>query len=59
MTVSAAIEQVVKSPQKRYTREEARQLLQKYGVLTKDGNVSKAYSHIVVKADNEKENGKK
>lgn len=53
-----AIDQVLNAPQKNYSKKEAQQLLQKYGVLTKKNTVSKAYSSIVVKVEKHKDESK-
>ena len=53
--MTVAIDQALNAPQKDYSKKEAQDLLQKYGVLTKKNNVSKAYSSIVVKVEKQKD----
>ena len=49
-TMFLAIDQALKTPQTKYSKKEAQELLQKYGVLTKQNTITTAYRGIVVKA---------
>ncbi len=53
-----AIQQVLDSPPKKYTKEEAQAMLRKYGVLNADNSVTEEYSHIFVRKE-EKEDVRK
>lgn len=59
MKNATIIEEVIRSPKREYTISEAQQMLRKYGVLTTKNNVTKAYSHIVVKTKDGRRNGSK
>ena len=50
-TMAFAIDQALKAPHPNYSKKEAQELLQKYGVLTKQNTVTKAYRGIVVQAE--------
>ena len=54
MSPSEAIDQAIKAPKKRFTKEEAQAMLRKYGVLTRSNNISKAYKDIIIKTGTEK-----
>ena len=56
--VASAINEVLKSPTKKYTPEEAQLKLRNCGIFTKNNNVKPAYKNIVVKVGDHK-NGKK
>ena len=56
--VASAIDEVLKSPTKSYTKEEAQFVLQKCGIFTRNNNVKVAYKSIVVKVEKNKD-GKK
>ena len=56
--VASAIDEVLRSPTKRYTKEEAQSILRNCGVFTRNNNVKPAYKDIVVKVD-KKKNGQK
>ena len=49
-TMAFTIDQALKAPHPNYSKKEAQELLQKYGVLTKQNTVTKAYREIVVQA---------
>lgn len=49
--ITIAIDQVLNTPPKDYTKKEAQELLQRHGVLTKKNTVTKAYSGIIVKVE--------
>ena len=51
---SLAIERVINAPQRKYTKQEAQDMLRRYGVLTKNNTVSKAYREIIVRNDAKK-----
>ena len=44
-----AVERVISSPPKKYTKQEAQALLRKYGVLDANNSVTEEFSHIFVK----------
>lgn len=44
----AAMERVINSTPRKYTKEEATRLLKKYGVLTADNQVSEVYKQLIV-----------
>ncbi len=50
-TMAFAIDQALKAPHPNYSKIEAQELLQKYGVLTKQNTVTTAYRGIVVQAE--------
>ena len=53
--VISVTKKVINSPQKDISKEKAKEILMRCGVLTKDNKIKKAYSGIVVergKADN-------
>ena len=56
--VASAISEVLKSPTKKYTPEEAQLKLQNCGIFTSNNNVKPAYRNIVVKVG-ERKNGRK
>ncbi len=46
--VAITIEEVLKTPSKQYTREEAQQILRQCGVLDKNNRVKSAYKDILI-----------
>ena len=44
-----AIQKVLNSPSKKYTKEEAVEMLQRLGVLDQNGKVTPEYEHIFVR----------
>lgn len=45
---ASAIERVITAPVRKYTKQEAQDMLRRYGVLTDDNHVSEAYREIIV-----------
>lgn len=45
---ASAIERVITAPVRKYTKQEALDVLKKHGVLTDDNHVSEAYRKIIV-----------
>ena len=54
-----AMDRVIHAPKKHYTRDQAQQMLHKYGVLTANNTISEAYRHVVIVSEAEKTNGSK
>lgn len=49
--MESAVEKVLRSPQVRYTQEEAEKRLREIGVLDKNNRVQKKYQEVFVRAD--------
>lgn len=49
--MDVAIRKVLESPQRKYTEEEAVAMLQRYGILDSDGNITPDFQQIIVKAE--------
>ena len=59
MDMFTRIDEIINAPTKTYTTKEAKELLYKYGVVTRKNAITKAYRDIIVKVKNEKGNGSK
>ena len=58
--ISSTIEKVLNKPQKKYTKEEAQDVLRKYGILDSDNSVTGEFRQIFVKkAEQSKKNYKR
>ena len=52
--IDSAVESVISSPQKRYTKQEAQAMLRKYGVLREDNSISEKFRPIFVQRSDNK-----
>lgn len=53
--IHSAVDSVLKSPIKHYSKDEAVEMFKRYGVLDNDGKVTEAYRDIVVEANESRE----
>lgn len=56
-TVASAINEILNSPTKKYTPEEAQLKLQDCGIFNRNNDVKPIYKNIVVKICSERKNG--
>ena len=51
--LAMAVERVISSPPRKYTKQEAQEMLRRYGVLDANNSVTEEYQHIFVKKADE------